>query len=153
MENRFEANILLCEKIVGDNSFEGLFNNIDIEGKKNNKPPFDIGIFLTADIVECKKETFLLDIIYKDCEDENTIPTNILGSLERDYDQLGVNRELCVLKKNKVDFLWEGMYTLELRHCKDCIDINEKTVEEMESVISESEVINSFTFSVTLKKQ
>ena len=63
VENRFEANIILCEKIEGENSLKGIFNNIEID--QGDTTTFGMWIFLVADIKECKKETFLLDVIYK----------------------------------------------------------------------------------------
>lgn len=150
VENRFEANIILCEKIEEENSLKGIFNNIEID--QGDTTTFGMWIFLVADIKECKKETFLLDVIYKSNKEEDSIPINFLGSLEKTYECSGVNRELIVLKENVIEFKWEGMYTLEMRHCKKSVNINEASYEEMTEIINDSTVINSFTFSVEFEK-
>lgn len=150
MKNMFEANIILCEQMEKGTP-KGIFNNIEI--KKGDGASFDVGIFFTADIITCGKEMFLVNIVYQD-EMTDKAPTNILGSIEKTYKEAGLSRELIVLKDNAVDFPWEGIYALELRHCKECVDINaERSIEETIKVITDSTIVNTFTFSVEFKKE
>lgn len=148
MSNIFEANIILCKQIDGENNPEGIFNNIEIEADESAS--FDIGIFFVADISERRNEMFILDIVHKEDKDSDTTQTNILGSLEKKYEEEGYARELIVLKENTVFFPWEGLYILELRHCEACVDINDKNPEE---ILESSEIVNTFTFSVEFKKK
>lgn len=63
MENKFSANILLCQEITEDNEFKGVFNQLVLE---DGRITFDVAIFLTEEINEPKQELFLLDIVYQD---------------------------------------------------------------------------------------
>lgn len=150
MKNMFEANIILCERMEKGNRPKGLFNNIEIE--ENENVMFDVGIFFVANINRNTKETFLLDIIYKDGMDKNRGPINMLGSVTKKYTKNGLSRALLVFRDNTVDFRWEGIYALELRHCDKYVNIDEKTDEEMIEIINNSDIINTFTFSVGFKK-
>lgn len=76
----------------------------------------------------------------------------MLGSVTKKYTKNGLSRALLVFRDNTVDFRWEGIYALELRHCDKYVNIDEKTDEEMIEIINNSDIINTFTFSVGFKK-
>ena len=144
--NKYEANIVLCEEVAGNNIFNNVFNNIVIGGE-DNLVSFDIAIFISTMVKEIKEEMLLLDIVAKK-EDDERMAIHPIGSTVKKYESLGLKRDLCVFRDNEVDFPWEGEYILELRKTDKIVDTNTITSEEMVSIIEEAEVINTFSFYV-----
>ena len=143
MGNKFSANILLCEEITDDKRFEGIFNNLILE--EDEIVIFNIAIFLTKNIVEVKDEMFLLDLAY---ERENGTNYHPIGTTTRMCNELGKSIEIAAFKSVEVEFAWEGLYRLEFRKCKNHVDINTLNDEELLKFIKNSDLVQSFTFSV-----
>lgn len=149
MKNNFVANILLCEKFKSSTECEKIFNFLTLEDKHSTN--FDIGIFLTSDIEEIKKEMFLVNLVYEGNEKNSGGQFHPLGTYEKECEKEGKASELIVFKDNEVEFKWSGLYTLEFRLCKESKDIDELEIEQMIEWIDKSRLINSLSFYVELK--
>lgn len=147
MANKFVANIILCKKITEENEIESLFNNLEVHDENSVK--FDVAIFLTADIKEPKEEMFLLNLIFKD--KNGNVKYNPLGTFVRNYDLVERTNGISLFRNNKINFVWSGLYDLELRRCEEHKDINTLKEEELIEFTENSVLINSFTFNVELK--
>lgn len=147
MENRFSANILLCQEIIEDRNFEGIFNNIILEDDETIE--FDIAIFLTKNIEEIKDEMFLLDLAF---DEESGTHYHPIGTTLKSCDNKGKSIEVSAFKSVKVDFVWEGLYRLEFRRCQKHVDINSLDNDEIVTFIKDCKLINEFTFSVQKNK-
>lgn len=145
MENRFTANILLCKKMGEDHQFEDVFNNLELE---EDNITFDIGVFLTREIVESKEEMFLLSIVF---EKDNERHYHPIGTMTKKFNKIGKDIEFMAFKSNKVNMHWEGLYRVDFCHCNSVQDINQLASDELIRFIEESTVINSFTFNVKMK--
>lgn len=143
MANRFSANILLCREITEERNFEGVFNNLILEDEVVVN--FDIAIFLTNEIDEIKDEVFLLNVAF---DDENGTNYHVIGTNVKSYNETGKSIEVSAYKSVEVEFTWEGLYRLEFRKCRNNIDINSLSDNDLVDFIKSCDLIQDFIFSV-----
>lgn len=153
MENKFEANIVLCKTITEDNEFCGVFNNVTInKDEEKESTVFDMAIFFSTNIQKAKEESLLIDIVYLDSQDNNK-PVYPVGSITRQFDTIGINKGVSIFRNNKIKFDWEGYYAVEVRHSEVVIEASKATIEDAKNAFNNSELVSTFVFNVVREKK
>ena len=129
MKNKFIANILLCEEFTKESKCNNFFNYITLEDKK--KVSFDIGIFFASDIKEVKTEMFLVNLVYEGDRDNTGGQFHPLGTYTKSFEKTGKDTEMIVFRNNEIEFEWNGLYSLEVRLCKEIKDIESMELEQL----------------------
>lgn len=149
MENKFEANILLCKKIKSNKEFDGVFNILELEECDKKVVSFDVAVFLKIEINEEKKEQFFVNILKDRNGKQDIYP---LGELTKRFNKCTTGVDFFSVSAEDIPFEEEGMYSIEVRLCKEYSDDISDDPKAIFERYKGTELIHSFSFYVKMKK-
>lgn len=149
MENKYIANIVLCQKIDDMGRMVNTFNNIEVENEE--AITFDMGVYVSCDIKETREELFMFTLVYE--EEDGNCKYHPLGTVTKDITTLGKCVDYIQLQNYTVSLVGDGLYTLEMRLCNEHKDINSMSDGEVLDMLIKGKLITSYSFNVTTIKK